>query len=118
MYLLNNSNNPGLHQLDINKVVEWSDNNALEINTKKIEEIVLGSQSDSHRNSVVIHNDEIKQVFSFKHYGLTTVHLFSWKDHVGQRTKLQICFTHHHNSASKQILLLFLYYCYECTTVL
>ncbi len=45
--LLSRSGNPGLRQHGVNKVAEWSDNNALEINTKKMEGIVSGSPSDS-----------------------------------------------------------------------
>lgn len=47
--LLSNTHQPGLHQSGVNKMVEWGDNDALEINTKKTEAIVFGSPSDSHK---------------------------------------------------------------------
>ena len=39
--LLNSSSDPGLHQHRVNRVVEWSDNNALIIDTKKTERLFL-----------------------------------------------------------------------------
>ena len=53
--LLSNTDDPELHQQAVNQVVEWTDSNALEINTKKTEEIVFGSPSDSHKVPIVIH---------------------------------------------------------------
>lgn len=65
----------------MNKVVVWSDNNALENNTKKTEEIAFDSPSDSHNVSFVIHNETIKQVSSYKYFGVMIDHLLFWKDH-------------------------------------
>ena len=105
--------------------MKWlSDNNALEINTKKREEIVFGSPSDSHKVPILIHNEKMKQVFSYKHLAVTIDHLLLWKDHigfVGKKTKQRIYFLHLLRSfwASKQILVLFFYFCDdEYSTVL
>ena len=106
-------------------MVECSDSNALQINTKKTEEIVFGSPSDSHKVPIVIHNEKIQQVFSYKYLGVMIDHLLSWKDHIEfvcKKTKQRIYFLRRLRSfgASKQILLLFftsvimsvLQYCY------
>lgn len=46
--LLSDSDKPGLHQSGVNKVAEWSDNKALEINTTTTRERVFGPPPDSH----------------------------------------------------------------------
>lgn len=110
--LLRSSDSPGLHQHGVNKVIEWSDNNALVINTKKTEEIVFGSPSDSYKSPIVIQNEKIKQVSSYKYLGVMIDHLLSWKDHIEsvcKKTKQRIYFLRRLRSfgASGQILLLF-----------
>ena len=46
----------GSLECGVNKVVERSDNNALEINPKKAEQIAFGSPSDFHKAPIVILN--------------------------------------------------------------
>lgn len=70
-----------LHQSGVNKVVEWSDNKALEINTNTTEESVSGPPPDSHQVPIVVHNEKIKQVSLNKYLGVTDG-LFSWDDRV------------------------------------
>ena len=53
--------NPSLHQNPVNKVAEWSVNNALEINTKKTQKTVFGSPSDSHKVSIVSRNEKLSR---------------------------------------------------------
>lgn len=57
--LLNNQQCLERHQQGINKLVEWCDYNALSINLKKTEEIVLGPVADIHTTNVVIHSENI-----------------------------------------------------------
>uniref|UniRef100_A0A3Q3GCF5 Uncharacterized protein n=1 Tax=Labrus bergylta TaxID=56723 RepID=A0A3Q3GCF5_9LABR len=73
--LLSNSNNPGLHQHAVNKMVMWSDKHALKIKAKKTEEIVFGSPSDAHKAPILIHDEKIKQVSSYKYLGIMIDHL-------------------------------------------
>lgn len=62
----------------MNKVAEWSDNNALKMYAKKREEVVFGSMSDSDKVPTDIH----KQVlFLIKYLGVTIDHLLSRRDH-------------------------------------
>ena len=110
--LLDSSSDPGLHQHRVNKVVEWSDNNALIINTKKTEEIIFGAPSETHRSPITIHGESINQVCSYKYLGVVIDHLLSWKDHIESlcmKTKQRIYFLRRLRSfgASRRILLLF-----------
>ena len=55
--------------------------------------VVFGSPSDSHKVSVVIHNEKTKQVSSIKYLVVTIDHLLSWKDNIEtlcKRTKQRI----------------------------
>ena len=110
--LLDSSSDSGLHQHRVNKVVEWSDNNALIINTKKTEEIIFGAPPETHRSPITIHGESINQVCSYKYLGVVIDHLLSWKDHIESlcmKTKQRIYFLRRLRSfgASRRILLLF-----------
>ena len=110
--LLDSSSDPGLHQHRVNKVVEWSDNNALIINTKKTEEIIFGAPLETHRSPISIHGEVINQVCSYKYLGVVVDHLLSWKDQTEslcKKTKQIIYFLRRLRSfgASRRILLLF-----------
>ena len=63
---LSNSEKPEFHQLGMKKLVEWTNNNALLINTNKTEEVVFGSPPDCYSISLVIQQEKIKQVSSFR----------------------------------------------------
>lgn len=69
--LLDNSD-PRLHQHMVDKVVEWSNNNAVLINTTKTEEVVFGVPSKSHHSPV--HGEHINQVCSYKYVGVVIDH--------------------------------------------
>ena len=122
--LLNSFSDPGLHQQRVNKVVEWSDNNALIINTKKTEEIVFGAPLEICKSPITIHSEQIDQVCSYTYLGVVIDHLLSWKDQIEsvcKKTKQRIYFLRRLRSfgASRRILLLFFHFCYyECSSVL
>ena len=110
--LLNSFSDPGLHQQRVNKVVEWSDNNALIINTKKTEEIVFGAPLEICKSPITIHSEQIDQVCSYTYLGVVIDHLLSWKDQIEsvcKKTKQRIYFLRRLRSfgASRRILLLF-----------
>ena len=93
-------------------MVEWSDNNALIINTKKTEEIVFGAPPDTHRSLITIHGEQINQVCSYTYLRVVIDHLLSWKDQIEsvcKKTKQRIYFLRRLRSfgASRQILLMF-----------
>ena len=93
--LLNSFSDPGLHQQRVNKVVEWSDNNALIINTKKTEEIVFGAPLEICKSPITIHSEQIDQVCSYTYLGVVIDHLLSWKDQIEsvcKKTKQRIYF--------------------------
>ena len=73
---------------------------------------MFGSTPDLDRTPILIHNETIKQVSSYKYLGVWIDYLFSWKDHVDfvcKRTKQSIYFLCRLRSfgASSQILNLF-----------
>lgn len=110
--LLNKSGTTEIHQQGVNKVLEWSDLNTLEINTQKTEETVFGSPPDSHRTPCLVHTAEIRQVSSYEYLGVWIDNLIDWKDHIDSvcnKTKQRIYFLHRLRSfgASRPILPLF-----------
>ena len=118
--LLNSSSDPGLHQHRVNKVVEWTDNNALIINTKKDRGVVFGAPLEIHRSPIAVHSEQINQVCSYT-YLVVIDHLLSWKDQIESVCKkTRIYFLRHLRSfgASRRILLLFFTCDYECSSVL
>ena len=52
---------PTLYQRNVDWIIDWCD-----INTKKTEEIIFGLPPDCQLPSVMSHNEEIKQVSSYK----------------------------------------------------
>lgn len=109
--LLTDSDSSDLHQQGVNKIAIWSKNNALEINTKKTEEIVFSSKSIII-NPIIINNELIKQVQSYKYLGVMIDATLSWKHHIDyicKKTKQRIYFLRRLRSfgATRQILLLF-----------
>ncbi len=56
--VLNASDSPVLHQQGVTKLVEWCENNDLDINTSKTEEIIFGSRFNGCTLPVVIHNEK------------------------------------------------------------
>ena len=101
-----------MHQQRVGRVVGWSDENALHVNTKKTKEIVFGSVPESHSAPITIHGEAIEQVGSYTYLGVIVDSLLSWKeqtDAVCRKTKQRIYFLRRLRSfgMSRKILLLF-----------
>ncbi len=56
--VLNASDSPVLHQQGVTKLVEWCENNDLDINTSKLKKSFLGPDFNGCTLPVVIHNEK------------------------------------------------------------
>ncbi|XDV36635.1 hypothetical protein PO909_006381 [Leuciscus waleckii] len=80
--LLTKGNNINIHQVAIDKFVDWCDSHQLHINTIKTMEMLVDPRSAGDRSPVVIHGHDIKQVTSFKYLGVSIDNDLSWRTHV------------------------------------
>lgn len=68
--LLGTEDNPSIHQVHIDSLVEWCEKNSLIINAKKTKEVIFGLPENSYSTSVTINNTNIEQVVSYKYLGI------------------------------------------------
>ena len=66
---------------EVERLSEWCDENVLELNTKKTEEMVIDfRRKTSPLEPVIIHGQKIKQVTHFKFLGTTISNSLKWDD--------------------------------------
>ncbi len=69
-------------QLAINQLAEWSQLNKLNINTKKTKEMLMGPVLSNPPPPVVINDDTVERVTSFKLLGVIIANNLNWDEHV------------------------------------
>ena len=75
---------------EIERFVQWCDFNHLVLNVKKTEKMVWDPKAVGDLRPVVIHNEPITQVSSYKYLGVHLDNTLSWKAHVqGLCSRLQ-----------------------------
>ena len=70
------------HTCGVDRFVEWCDQNHLVINVKKTEEVIIDPRSLDDRGVIKIHDNDIKQVPSYKYLGVLIDQDLNWHSHV------------------------------------
>jgi len=65
----------------MDKLIEWSELNHMNINTKKTKEMVMGSYGKEN-TTLTITTDAVEQVQTFKLLGVMISHTLLWDDHI------------------------------------
>ena len=77
LVLLMDNDDIDLFPQGVDGLVDWCNQNDL-INTKKTEEVIFGLSPDSYPPPLRIHDQEIKQVTSYKYLGVYIDAALSW----------------------------------------
>ncbi len=80
--LLHKDGSPVAYHSEICKFVQWCDSNYLMLNVKKTKEMVFNIKAVDDLRTVVIHNEPIAQVSSYRYLGVYIDDTLSWRAHV------------------------------------
>ena len=80
--LMHKGSSSSAYHSEIERFVKWCDLNHLVLNVKKTEEMVWDPKAVGDLRPVVIHNEPVTQVSSYKHLGVHLDNTLSWKAHV------------------------------------
>ena len=73
-------------QLAVNALIEWSELNRMNINSKKTKEMVIGSISKESPMPLLIAAKPVQQVSEYKFLGVTVNSRLKWYDHIAAIT--------------------------------
>jgi len=68
------------------ELVTWSANNYMNVNSKKIKEMILGPLSKQQPLPLLISDHKVGQVTSYKLFGVTIDASLKWADHIATVT--------------------------------
>ena len=69
-------------QLAINQLAEWSQLNKLNSNTKNTKEMLMGPVLSNPQPQIVVNEDSVERVTSFKLHGVIIANNLNWDEHV------------------------------------
>jgi len=70
----------------VDELVNWSTSNHMNINSRNTKEMILGSMRKQTVSPVMISQETIEQLTSFKRFGVTVSDSLRWGDHVAAVT--------------------------------
>ncbi len=80
--LLYKDADPSSYFNEVQSFVQWCDDHHLTINVKKTEEMLIDPKSVGDHSPLLIHDQSIKQVSSYRYLGVHLDCLFNWEVHV------------------------------------
>ena len=80
--LLHKDMDPSVYQDEIDLFIKWCDTNHLILNVTKTQEMVLDPRQVTDHEPVVIKNQKITRVSSYKYLGVHIDNLLCWKTHI------------------------------------
>jgi hypothetical protein len=69
-------------QLAMNQLAAWSQLNKMNINTKKTKEMLLGPVLPNPPPQIVVNEDTVERVTSFRLLGVVVANNLNWEEHV------------------------------------
>ena len=82
------NNDENKYRSTINYIMEWCDDNYLDLNVSKTKEIIFDFRKGKHpKTPIIINNNTVDVVTSYKYLGVTIQENLKWDTHIANQVK-------------------------------